>query len=326
MQVEIRNKWLEDRLQSLSIKGLAYSVVSSFLLATLISLVAAFYLLPSFNQKDSSAAARSGILLAERGLTSADETVILERNIFNSDGELGDVDPNAEIDSISLSKSELVKSNLPFKVTGIIFSGDPLTGLATLEDTRKRRSQSYVVGDVLSNNAKLAEIYEERVIISNDGRREYIELDAFELVRTRRKKGSGVARGTGLSKITTKPPPDAHQEDGFERKGSDIKISEEFKRGLLTPNNMTKILQDAKAEPNMVNGELKGFRLTRIRENSVYEKAGFQNNDIVEEINGIPLRDAAGAIRLLNQLKSSKDIEVRVGRGGASFDLNIEIQ
>ena len=76
----------------------------------------------------------------------------------------------------------------------------------------------------------------------------------------------------------------------------------------------------------MVEGELKGFRLTRIREGSVYEKAGFQNNDVVEEINGIPLRNAAGAIRLLQQLKSSKEIEVRVIRGAAAMDMNITIQ
>ena len=56
---------------------------------------------------------------------------------------------------------------------------------------------------------------------------------------------------------------------------------------------------DAKARPNMVNGVLKGFELTRIREDSIYEKAGFQNGDIVEEINGIPLKDAVSSIRLL---------------------------
>lgn len=326
MQVEIGNKWLEELIQSLSIKSLAVALVSSFILATLGSLVAAFYLTPTHARIDKSTVTRSTIILAERGLTASEEKIILERNIFNSDGELGDVDPTAELTPVTNSTAELVKSNLPFKVKGIIFSGDPLTGLATLEDTRKRRQQSYVVGDILSNNARLAGIYAERVIIDNDGRREYIDIDPFELVRSRRKKGSGSTARKGLAKIATKPPPDQYQEDGFERKGSDIKISEEFKRGLLTPNNMTKILQDAKAEPNMVNGELKGFRLTRIREDSVYEKAGFQNNDIVEEINGIPLRDAAGAIRLLNQLKNSKDIEVRIGRSGTSFDLNIEIQ
>ena len=105
-----------------------------------------------------------------------------------------------------------------------------------------------------------------------------------------------------------------------------IKLTDEFKRNMLAPEMLTKVLQDAKAEPNMVGGELKGFRLTRIRENSVYEKAGFQNNDIVEEINGIPLRDAAGAIRLLNQLRSEKEIEVRLNRNGSTQNMTIQIQ
>ena len=91
---------------------------------------------------------------------------------------------------------------------------------------------------------------------------------------------------------------------------------------------MTKVLQDAKARPNMVNGVLKGFELTRIREDSIYEKAGFQNGDIVEEINGIPLKDAASSIRLLQQLKAKNvnDIEVRLNRGGSIMDMVISIQ
>ncbi|NRA67978.1 MAG: hypothetical protein HRU19_26080 [Pseudobacteriovorax sp.] len=325
MQFEIRNKRIVDFVQSLSFQSFGTAIGLSFLTASVISLVSAFYLTPTQSKSNPSGVRRVALKMPARGLDKAGTKVILERNIFNSSGELGDVDPTAETTKSPIITSELVKSNLPLKLTGIIFSGDPETGLATLQDTRKRRTQSYVVGDTVVNKAKLIGIYESRIILDNEGRREYLELEQFEIVRSRRKKGNKPNR-RGISRIATKPPPESHQEDGFERKGSEIKISEEFKRGLLSPKNMTKILQDAKAEPNMVNGELKGFRLTRIREDSVYEKAGFQNNDIVEEINGIPLRDAAGAIRLLNQLKSVKDIEVRVGRGGASFDLNIEIQ
>ena len=219
----------------------------------------------------------------------------------------------------------LVKSDLPLKVSGIIFSGDPYNGLALLENTQRRKTSSYIVGDTVIKNAKLVEIYENRVILSRNGQREYIEADAFEIVRSRRKKSSrGGARK--ISRLATKPPSESYKEDGFERKGTDIKLSEEFKRSLLTPDSMAKILQDAKAEPNMVNGELKGFRLTRIREDSIYEKAGFQNDDIVEEINGIPLRDAAGAIRMLQQLKSAKEIDVRLNRGGSIEDMTISIQ
>ena len=126
--------------------------------------------------------------------------------------------------------------------------------------------------------------------------------------------------------MATKASGADFKEDGFERKGNAIKLTEEYKRNLLSPDNFSKVLQDAKAEPNRVGEQLQGFRLTRIRENSAYEKAGFQNGDIIEEINGIPLRDAGGAIRLLNQVRNEKEIEVRLNRNGQVSNMAIQVQ
>ena len=86
------------------------------------------------------------------------------------------------------------------------------------------------------------------------------------------------------------------------------------------------MLQDAKASPNLVDGELKGFRLDRIRNDSIYQKAGLQNGDVVEEINGIPLSDTAQAIKLLQSLRNESDIEIRFSRGGAKQNLNMKVK
>ncbi|WP_132315346.1 type II secretion system protein GspC [Pseudobacteriovorax antillogorgiicola] len=312
-------------IQSLSLKTLATIFAITFILSTILSMGIAYVLMPTDMKPRRVKVPRGSVAPENRGLSKEDQKIILERNIFNSEGTLGDeVAPTT--DSKRRPTGTLVKSDLPLKVRGLIFAGDPYNGLALLEDTQRRRTKSYVVGDTVVNNAKLVEIYEDRVIFDRGGQREYLEVDPFEIVRSRRKASSRGGTSRRVSRIATRPPAEAYKEDGFERKGTEIKLSEEFKRNLLTPDNMAKILQDAKAEPNMVNGELKGFRLTRIRENSVYEKAGFQNNDIVEEINGIPLRDAAGAIRMLQQLKNAKEIDVRINRGGAIEDMNITIQ
>jgi len=259
----------------------------------------------------------------KQSLSQEDQKIILDRNLFNSDGKLGDV--QGEEGPSRLPSGSLVKSDLPLDLKGVIFAGDPLLGLAMIENTQNKRMKSYIVGDLVTDNAKVAAIYETRVILDRDGSQEYIEQKPFELSRSRRKT-QAVGSAAGIGRLSTRPPPEAYREVGFERQGTDIRLSEEFKRSLLAPDNMAQVLQDAKAEPNMVNGQLRGFRLTRIREGSIYEKAGFQNNDVVEEINGIPLRDAAGAIRLLQQLREAKDIEVRLNRGGASQDMMISIQ
>ena len=317
-------KWL----LSFSGKKVLWVVIASFVIASGLSIIFSYQLIPDDSRTSRGRRVRIDVDIDRQPLTDKDEDIILKRNIFNSEGTLGDVVEGADEDQPARTPGgALVKSSLPLKLHGVIFAGDPFNGLAMIENSQKRRTNSYIVGDTIVNAAKLVEVYEDRVILENSGTREYVEMENWELVRTRRKgKSSPLGRTSGIGQIATRLPPESYQEDGFERKGNEIKLTEEFKRSLLTADTMSKVLQDAKAEPNMVGGELKGFRLTRIRENSIYEKAGFRNGDIVEEINGIPLRDAAGAIRLLQQLRNSKEIEVRVNRGGVVEDMFIVIQ
>jgi general secretion pathway protein C len=315
-------------LRRFSLKWVSALLAAAFILASGLSLYMSMVFLPvgKTPRPKPRGSGTESLKLDTRKVSKADQTIILERNIFNSEGKMGDaLDGPAKIGTRT---DKLVKSDLPLKLTGVIFSGDPYNGLAMIENTQKKRTSSYMVGEVIQDDAKLVEIYDDRVILERQMGREYVELEKW-LMPVPKRKGQ-VARpggaGVALDRLASKPPPDTFQEEGFERKGMTIKLTDEFKRNILAPEMLTKVLQDAKAEPNMVGGELKGFRLTRIRENSVYEKAGFQNNDIVEEINGIPLRDAAGAIRLLNQLKSEKEIEVRLNRNGSTQNMTIQIQ
>ena len=76
----------------------------------------------------------------------------------------------------------------------------------------------------------------------------------------------------------------------------------------------------------MVDGELRGFQLTRIRSESIYEKSGLQNDDIIEEINGVSLNDTSQAIRLLQSLRNESSIELRINRGGSTMRFELSIQ
>ncbi len=307
--------------------GLLLSMlVTSFLLASALSLYVSYRFLP-LQKPVRSSINRYGtatLIPARKPLSNTDIELIVGRNIFNSEGKVGDSVDGAP-GKAGKPSDKLQLSTLPLKLVGVIFAGDPYNGLAMLEHTDKQKTSSYMVGDTVQDGIKLVEVYDDRVILEGINGREYLELAKFTIPTGRRKAKSGSDRPS-LDRLANRAPPDSFREDGFERKGAAIQLTEEFKRNLLSPDQLTKVLQDAKAEPNMVGNELKGFRLTRIRENSVYEKAGFQNNDIVEEINGIPLRDAAGAIRLLNQLRNEKDIEVRVNRNGQISNMMIKVR
>lgn len=321
---EVNYKKILNWFANLSTSKVLIAATLTFVAAAGTSMYLSFRSLPEEAPRPSRARLGDAQLeVSKQPLSQAEQKIILDRNLFNSEGKLGDM--VEESSPSRIPTGALVKSDLPLDLKGVIFAGDPFNGLAMIENTQNKRMKSYIVGDIVVENAKLVEIYESRVILERNGGREYIEQKPFELTRSRRRAQPG-GSAAGIGRIASRPPPDAYKEVGFERQGTDIRLTEEFKRNLLAPDNMAQVLQDAKAEPNMVNGELKGFRLTRIREGSIYEKAGFQNDDVVEEINGIPLRDAAGAIRLLQQLRDAKEIEVRVLRGGVTQDMTISIQ
>ena len=201
-------------------------------------------------------------------------------------------------------------------------------GMATVENTAKNSVNSFLVGDMVSKEAKLIEVHRRRIIIEREGQKEYAELLDALIKRSSRiaSKGGDSQKSAATAGLGGygKAAPTKFSEPGFDRDGAKIRLTNDYKDQLLN-QNLAQVLQDAKAEPYQVDGALKGFRMTKIRENSIYYKSGLQNDDIVEEINGVPLNDIPGSIRLLNQLRNEKEIEVRVKRGDASFTINLNV-
>lgn len=98
------------------------------------------------------------------------------------------------------------------------------------------------------------------------------------------------------------------QTEDIKRMGDVVTISRPYMKRLLT-TDVTKTLQDAKITPVMDNGHLKGHRLTRIKKDSVYEKAGFKEGDVIESINGTSVGDTAKVIKLTQSLGAERVLE-----------------
>lgn len=250
---------------------------------------------------------------------------ILSRNIFNSEGKLGDwTEPSPEKETVI--SDEVIRSTLPLAVKGLIYTSDPATGLAHVENTNSRTIKSFLVGDTVFELAKLIAVEEARIIIDHNGQQEYVPKEEFKLVRSTRAKGKAKRSAPKSRTLATAPPPETFREDGMERVGLNTKITEAYLEKSLS--NLSEILQDAKAEPFMVGGELKGFQLTRIRAGSIYEKLGLRNGDVIKEINGQPTNDAAGTVRQLQQLRSERGkepVDISIERGGQDMDMSIQV-
>jgi type II secretion system protein C len=313
-----------EKLRVVPWASVAWVTVGSFILSSIVSVSLGYLMMDQSVMRPPAAKNTSQLSWStEPTLNKLQVEKILERNLFNSAGLIGDSSTPQP------AGEQILKTQLPVKLIGIIYGGDPQTGIATVENTEKKTVSSFLVGDLLAPDATVFEIHIDRIIIDNLGRQEFLPLEEVEIRRSSRnaKKTSKTNTPGSLtgSSYATDPPPDTYKEDGFERKGHAIEMSSEYKNRLLSVD-FANVLQDAKASPNMVEGALRGWKMDRIRKSSIYEKAGVQNGDIIEEINGVILTDAGQAIKTLKSLRDESDIELRVNRGGKPITINFKVK
>lgn len=306
------------KLMKLPIRGLLFTFALTFSMAVGLSVVIYRMVLPQVSA-DLSKYKDNESEIKEEGPTLQDNMikVIVARNIFNKSGEIPKEDMRDE--NAAYKGEEAIKSQLPLRLRGMIYTGNPQTGLALIENTDLRKQNSFLVGDRVTKESELLEVQEDRIILKVNDHKEFIEMPTQYVQRRRRNRrpgGSGNANVAGSLK---------YSENGFERDGNKISMSSDFRQKLLT-TDFAKVLQDAKAEPVYEGGELNGFRLTRIRPDSVYEKGGLLNDDVVKEINGVSLVDTAQAIKLLNSLRGANEIVIGLNRGGQKLNVNIQVK
>lgn len=301
-----------------------FSFLAGVLASGVIGFIAALLLLP--NTKTSGP--RPGIdepegfaLRMPQNPSLKEFEEIGTRNLFNSEGTVAE---GVE----GVRTCEFKKSLLPIKFTGVIFGGTSETSLVVVESSATRQAEIFLVHDMVPGDAEIVEIEKERLIVEKAGCREFLELEAPPLPK-RRVAGT---KATRTETVTAGATAEGYREDGFERRGNNIKVERTWINRIIGPE-FAKTLQDAKATPNLVgSSEVKGFTVTKIRPNSAYEKMGLQDGDIVESINGIELNGVAQAITTLNAIKSevnspgsSSSIIMTVRRGGTPFTLNVEV-
>ena len=328
--MQIRNSFEIDfdKIKNLPWINLLFAVAIGFMGASGLSLfLSTKVLFPNPEALKSKAISRERPLLPSFNPSIEKESIdsIIERNIFNIEGKTGeesDVKIEAPVVNI-LDGEKILKSTLPLKLKGTIYTGDPYSGLAFIEESNQKTQNSFLVGAMIYENIELIEIHREKIILLHNEQKEYIELEKEDIQKNRRRKQSNANTRQKIS--VNEDIPEVYKEEGFERNGNKITMSKDFRKKLLT-TDFAKMLQDAKAEPFLVGGELNGFRLTRIKDDSIYQKSGLQESDIVKEINGVSLVDTAQAIKLLNSLRGEKELEIRILRNGSAQTINLQIR
>ncbi len=201
---------------------------------------------------------------------------------------------------------ELARSALRVKLLGTTLANVPEWSIATLFDLNESKSSVHMVGDKILD-AEIVAIELRRVIVLNEGRREYIDATEPE--------------GGGAPRYAAKPPTPSKKESSLDISGIRATSAntyevpkDELQKAL---GNMNEIATQARIVPSFKNGESQGFKIFSIKPNSLFTKLGIQNGDVIKRVNGFDINSPDKALEIYSKLQSSNRIEIEFERGGS---------
>jgi general secretion pathway protein C len=197
-------------------------------------------------------------------------------------------------------------STLKAKLLGTA-PGFGMDSYAIIEDETTRKQDLYRIGDQIQNRT-VAGVDWDRVTLKNGDREEILKIvDA--------RGGPAVASAAA----------DGAVDDGIEALNENeyVIARSEVDDAM---QNMNQLFTQIRAVPHFQDGQANGFRLFAIRRNSLFEKIGLKNGDIVSSINGNPLTDPARAMQLFQDLKDENRLQVEVTRNRQPTTLSYEIR
>lgn len=86
------------------------------------------------------------------------------------------------------------------------------------------------------------------------------------------------------------------------------------------------IMRDIKIMPHFTKGRLQGMRLSRVKQGSIFEKAGVKSGDVVKTVNGMLLNTPHQIFQAYRKLKDKRVFKVEIMRDGKESVLNYIIE
>ncbi|HEY0963942.1 MAG TPA: type II secretion system protein N [Pseudomonadales bacterium] len=194
---------------------------------------------------------------------------------------------------------------LDLRLEGVMLAGDGANHQAVILGGEHRGS--YRLGDSLPGaaNVKVAGIARDHVIIDNRGQREVLWLYAAgQAPVSSGGATAGAQASIGGSAAGIVPPP-----------GSDERMAK-------TAARLAEIISVA---PEVVNGQLAGYRLAPGARLKEFVQLGFRTNDIVTAVNGIALNDVANLPKLYGLMDGATEVSFSLLRDGVPLQLKVTL-
>jgi general secretion pathway protein C len=187
--------------------------------------------------------------------------------------------------------------------------GDQRGVFAIVEELSSKQQSLYHLHDSVLDLGEVTDIRRNGIVIRQGNVEELLELAISE--------SQTALAGPSASVPTSSATPTA---------GAPLRKVVDRREVEQAMNDLPKLLSQARAIPNTVNGTVNGFRLEYVAPASFYEKIGVQAGDVLQRVNGVDIRDPSTMLTLLQQLKNEQIVKLDVVRNNQRSTITYELR
>ncbi|GEM_PF-990629 len=315
----------------------ALNLLLIFLLCYFVAGVVNAYLSSRYLPAHEGISPASG--LAEPAIQPAYQSktqAIIERNVF---GVKTSWQEEFSALKAGASEDDIQETTLRAKLLGVIyfFEGADLNR-ATIRLIQENKSDVYREGDPLTQDVMVAKIEIKRVLLRRqDGQLEELSLEEMDLQSSasskREKKPRYVPKVSKMSPEERSKALRGYRKalgiDNRIRKISDTEYS--IERSAITDalSDLNTLFTQMRLVPNFV-GEgnertVDGFRVFRIKPNSLFQKLGVRGGDVILSVNGVKMDNPEKGFELLQQLRYENNFSLLIQRNEQDMEINYQV-
>ncbi|MDP6980609.1 MAG: type II secretion system protein N [Myxococcota bacterium] len=254
-----------------------------------------------------------------------ERSAILDRNLFGAKVAGGKPlkKPEPELPAVEEAK----ETKLPIELLGTMAGEPAALSTAVISNTRSKKHQVVVIGDVLEgfDHVKVTSIEPRRVLLRNRS-----VIEELLLEKENGKKGrSASARAPGkdrdaLSRLrarNSRKRANARRANVVSPANNDdanVESLKQMQRAMY--KTLVRDLEPAYDDAGQITGVVAG----KVEQGSVLARAGLEADDVITSLNGIDINSASAAARVLREMSKCKPMSGSVDGAGGTRTIEID--
>ena len=259
---------------------------------------------------DIATIARGNLFAPEKRGVS--ESILNDLALSDSPSDSASRNPIVAIGSWKDQKNlPLLKPDtLKLRLVGTLMGSGTLSG-AVLEQTGKNTQNFYHVNDeIIPGMVTLAYVRRSSVILKVGS--------SYGILKARYTAEDDPGAAVSASTL----PGSAH---GIRRLDNNHWLIEA--RAIHSAvKNLNRLMMQARAVPNIINGKPDGFRIVEIQPGSLYQEVGLMPGDVIQSINGMSMSDPQNFMKALSTLGTANQVSINLVRNGSAQTFSYQVQ